>query len=112
MALYDELKNKYGRIHVEFSDYGQKELDIKLKEFQKRIKEENNKIEDINEQIILTNPYYFDKIVGCLHNYAVEVSGDKVKNVYGKIALFTGWDDDVLNKKGDNEKWTTVKLYV
>jgi len=34
MDLFNKLKNKYDYIHIEFSDYSQKELNKKIKEFQ------------------------------------------------------------------------------
>lgn len=99
MGLFEELKNKYDYIWVELSDYNEKKLEEKIREFRNKIIEENKTISDINEQIIITCPYPYHKIVGCLHHYAVEISGHKVKDAKGKLALFTGWDVNVLSKE-------------
>ncbi len=59
------------------------------------IKERNKGIDNINEQTIITTPYFFDAIDGCLSVYAAEVEGRKFKDA--QFAYF--WDAGVLDQR-------------
>lgn len=93
----DDFINEQGKIFIELSDYSEKKLQQKIREFQNKVKQYNSTVKDINEQYIITNPYFYHKIVSCLHHYAVEISGGKYKDEKEIWALFTGWDYSVLN---------------
>ena len=78
--------------------YDRKEENIRRVAYEvfEEIKRRNAEISDINEQMLPTNPYYFDCIDGCLPVKCCEIS----MNAYGKnkgcIAPFTGFNDSVL----------------
>lgn len=76
----------------------EKELHIEIKKLYQKIKEYNKNVDFVDEQLLPTNPYFWDDIDGCLGVKCAEIDIDTVENCNGKIALFAGWNKSVLFK--------------
>ena len=61
------------------------------------IKTENTKIVDVNQQMLPTHPYYWTDIDGCLSVRCCEIDVGTYAENRGHIALFRGWNYDVLS---------------
>lgn len=68
----------------------------KAKEIYKVIKE-YNKDKPLNEQILPTNPFGYRGILGCLGVQAYSISFGTYESNHDKIALFTGYNQNVLD---------------
>lgn len=53
----------------------------------------------LNEQILPTNPYIFNGILGCLSLYCAEIDFDTYEKNRGIFAPFSGWNIGVLDRK-------------
>lgn len=73
-----------------------KTLSVEIRKFYGAIKHHNSKIDDINQQILPTNPYYWNDIDGCLAVECAEISGGTFADNAGNIAMFSGWNYGVL----------------
>lgn len=62
-----------------------------------KIREENTKISDVNQQTLPTKPYYWTDIDGCLSVRCCEIDVGTYTDNKGHIALFRGWNYDVLH---------------
>lgn len=76
----------------------EKELHNEIKKLYQKIKEYNINVDSVEEQLIPTNPYFWNDIDGCLGVRCAEIDIDTVENCDGKIALFAGWNKSVLFK--------------
>ena len=76
----------------------EKELHNEIEKLYQKIKEYNRNVDSVEEQLLPTNPYFWDDIDGCLGVRCAEIDIDTVENCDGKLALFTGWNKSVLFK--------------
>jgi len=74
----------------------EKELRNIVKGVYEGIKKKNAEIEDINQQMLPTCGYYFRGIHGCLGVYCCEISMGTFEKNASCIAMFTGWNYNVL----------------
>ena len=92
---FDMLINK-GIRSIGMYSSNSKDLRRKLAKLYKLIREKNATIEDLDEQYVAAEPYYWSDIDGCLHVDCAEVVAGKFKDMSGGIS-FTGWDYSVLS---------------
>ena len=78
-----------------------KELSREIEKFYSAIQRYNSEVDNPNEQILPTNPYFWDDIDGCLYVRCAEIGVDTVSNNAGTIALFTGYNTRVIAKEFD-----------
>ena len=74
-----------------------KTLSAEISKFYEEIRRRNATIEDINQQILPTNPYYWRDIDGCLAVECAEISGGTFEKNADGIAMFSGWNYRVLS---------------
>lgn len=74
-----------------------KTLSTEISKFYAEIRRRNSIIEDINQQILPTNPYYWNDIDGCLAVQCAEISGGTFEENADKLAMFSGWNHQVLS---------------
>lgn len=74
-----------------------KTLSAEIRKFYDAIKRHNAGIEDINLQILPTNPYYWNDIDGCLAVECAEITGGRFEDNADKLAMFSGWNYSVLS---------------
>lgn len=74
-----------------------KTLSAEISKFYEEIRHRNANIEDINQQTLPTNPYYWNDIDGCLAIECAEISGGTFAENADGIAMFTGWNYRVLS---------------
>ena len=73
-----------------------KRLNAEISKFYEEIRRRNADINDINKQILPTNPYYWRDIDGCLAVECAEISGGTFAQNAESIAMFSGWNYSVL----------------
>ena len=88
---------------VFFAEYSSKTLAKKINDFFAAIKKHNEAIDDINQQLLPTNPYHWDAIDGCLPVKCAEISVNTYANNAGNLALFSGWNYSVLSEPSARE---------
>ena len=85
-----------------------KRLDAEISKLYEEIRRRNADIDDINQQILPTNPYYWRDIDGCLAVECAEISGGTFAKNAESIAMFSGWNYNVLTdvkaRKAPSEK--------
>ena len=74
-----------------------KTLSAEIRKFYDAIKHHNAGIEDINLQVLPTNPYYWNDIDGCLAVECAEITGGRFEDNADKLAMFSGWNYSVLS---------------
>ena len=96
--------------HIFLYDSNRERLSKEIHEFYMGIKERNREIGDINKQMVATNPYFWDDIDGCLAVRCAEIGISPVEETLGTIALFTGFNKNVLVIKDEEEGATANKI--
>ena len=96
--------------HIFLYDSNRERLSKEIHEFYMGVKERNREIGDINKQMVATNPYFWDDIEGCLAVRCAEIGISPVEETLGTIALFTGFNKDVLVIKDEEEGTTANKI--
>lgn len=76
-------------------------LSREIEELYSAIQKYNSEVDNPNEQILPTNPYFWDDIDGCLYVRCAEIGIDTVSNSAGTVALFTGYNTRVIAKEFD-----------
>lgn len=76
-------------------------LSREIEELYSAIQKYNSEVDNPNEQILPTNPYFWDDIDGCLYVRCAEIGIDTVSNNAGTVALFTGYNTRVIAKEFD-----------
>ena len=96
--------------HIFLYDSNRERLSKEIHEFYMGIKERNREIGDINKQMVATNPYFWDDIDGCLAVRCAEIGISPVEETLGTIALFTGFNKDVLVYNTESDSDTADKI--
>lgn len=90
--LYKE--NSYRSVVIYSSN--KKTLQKMIREIYSEIKERNKTIPNVNNQLLPTEPYYWDDIDGCLAVTCAEISADTFENAADKLYLFSQPRYDLL----------------
>lgn len=85
-AIEKLISGEYRSIVVFSSD--RKKLSNIISEIYKGISEHNKMIPDVKEQILPTDPYYWDDIDGCLGVKCAEIAAGLYKNMAGGLFIF------------------------
>ena len=64
--------------------------------FIEKVKKKNSAISIESDQILLSHPYIFNDMDGCLHVVCAEITYGKFDEIADKISLCTGWNYSVL----------------
>ena len=91
-----KLMFEEGKHNIVLYNSNEKTLSSEIKKFYEEIKNRNTAIEDINQQTLPTNPYYWDDIDGCLAVKCAEINGGTFERNAGGLAMFSGWNYSVL----------------
>lgn len=74
-----------------------KVLDQEIEKVYAEIKSRNSKIEDIDQQMLPTNPYYWADIDGCLAVTCAEIGMNTFEVNAECLPLFTGYNYSVIS---------------
>ena len=107
-----KLMFEEGKRSVVLYNSNEKTLSAEIKKFYEEIKKKNSTIEDINQQTLPTNPYYWRDIDGCLAVQCAEISSGTFEHNADGLAMFSGWNYSVLSdptaRKGLSTKAMTT----
>lgn len=87
-----------------------KTLQNMIQEIYSEIKERNKKIPDVKNQLLPTEPYYWDDIDGCLAVTCAEISADTFENVADKLYIFAQPRYDLLTKPNERKPLSDIAL--
>lgn len=73
-----------------------RKLEQEIEKLYDEIKSRNSKIDDIEQQMLPTNPYYWADIDGCLAVTCAEIGMNTFKVNAESMALFTGYNYSVI----------------
>lgn len=93
-AIEKLYNSKY---HVAFIIGSDKsKLSSEIDKVYEEIKQRNKQVEDLDNQMLPTLPYFWDDIDGCLAVHCAEIHMNDYEEASKCIALFTGHNYDVL----------------
>lgn len=69
-----------------------------VNEIIRKVRNRNSRIANINQQMIISSPFYGHAIDGCLHVYTAEIIGGTVDEIRGQFTL-CGWNKSVLSEE-------------